>query len=56
MPVDTRPAMLLALPQVAPSRAKRDRLWRWFAAAVTAVTATVAILIVAAGAVMLGMT
>ena len=56
MPVDTRPAMLLALPQVAPSRAKRDHLWRWIAAAVTTLTATVAILIVAAGAVMLGMT
>jgi hypothetical protein len=55
MPVDVRPAMLLALPQARP-RAKRDRVRRWFATAVTALTAIVAILIVAAGAVMLGMT
>jgi hypothetical protein len=56
MPVDVRPAMLLALPQTRPARAKRGRLQWWFATAVTALTATVAILIVAAGAVLLGMT
>jgi hypothetical protein len=56
MPVDVRPAMLLALPQTRDFRAKRDRLRRWFAMAVTTLAATVAILIVAAGAVMLGMT
>jgi hypothetical protein len=55
MPVDVRPAMLLALPQVGPAKAKRNRLRWWFATVVTVLAASVAIVLVAVGAVMLGM-
>jgi hypothetical protein len=56
MPVDLRPAIPVAMPRAAPSSVGRRRLLRWFATAVTTITAALAILIVAVGAVLLGMT
>jgi hypothetical protein len=56
MPVDLRPAIPMAMPRTAPTRLGRRRLLRWFATAVTTITAALAILIVAVGAVLLGMT
>jgi hypothetical protein len=56
MPVDLRPAIPMAMPRAAPSSLGRRRLLRWFATTVTTITAAVAILIVAIGAVLLGMT
>jgi hypothetical protein len=56
MRAETRPAMPAALPREAISQARRDRLLRWFAAAVTVLTATIAVLAAAMTAVMLGMT
>jgi hypothetical protein len=55
MPVDVRPAIPIALPRSALSSPGRRRLLRFVATALTAVTATLAILLVAVGAVMLGM-
>jgi len=46
----------MAWPRVLPFRARRRRWLRWFAATVTVMTAAVAVVIIAAGAVMLGMT
>jgi hypothetical protein len=56
MRVEMRPAMPAALPRVVVSRARRDRLLRWFAAAVTVLTATIAVLAAAMTAVLLGIT
>lgn len=53
MRAETRPAIPAALPREAISQARRDR---WFAAAVTVLTATIAVLAAAMTAVMLGMT
>ena len=56
MRVEMRPAMPSALPRAAVSQARRERLLRWSALAVTVLTATVAVLAAAMAAVMLGMT
>jgi hypothetical protein len=56
MPVDLRPAIPVAMPRAAPSNVGRRRLLRSLATAVTTITAALAILIVAVGAVLLGMT
>ena len=56
MRVEIRPAMPAALPDVAASQARRDRLLRWLAAAVTVFTATIAVLAAAMTTVMLGLT
>lgn len=56
MRVETRPAMPSALPSMGVARARRDLLLRWFAAAVTVSTATIAVLAAAMTAVMLGIT
>jgi hypothetical protein len=56
MRVETRPAMPSALPSMGVTRARRDLLLRWFAAAVTVLTATIAVLAAAMTAVMLGIT
>jgi hypothetical protein len=56
MPVDTRPAIPFALPRTSRSGARRQRLLRWAATAVTLLTALIAILLVAAAAVVLGIT
>jgi hypothetical protein len=56
MRAEIRPAMPAALPDVAASQARRDRLLRWLAAAVTVFTATIAVLAAAMTAVMLGLT
>jgi hypothetical protein len=54
MRVEMRPAIPSALPHV--PRARRERLLRWVAAAVTMFAATVAVLGAAMTAVMLGIT
>jgi hypothetical protein len=54
MPVDIRPAMPGALPNLTPRR--WDRLVRIAATATAALAATVAVMIVAMSAVMLGLT
>jgi hypothetical protein len=54
MRVEMRPAIPSALPHV--PRARRERLLRWVAAAVTVLAATVAVLGAAMTAVMLGIT
>ncbi|HYY39455.1 MAG TPA: hypothetical protein VE801_17045 [Xanthobacteraceae bacterium] len=54
MRVEMRPAIPSALPQVLPAR--RERLLRWVASAVTVLAATVAVLGAAMAAVMLGLT
>jgi hypothetical protein len=51
-----RPAIPMAWPRAIPFGARRLRWMRWIAATVTMITAVAAIMIVAAGAVMLGMT
>jgi hypothetical protein len=56
MRFEMRPAVPSALPGVTVPRARRDRLRRWFAAAVTVFAATIAVLGAAATAVMLGIT
>ncbi|MFL6823487.1 MAG: hypothetical protein ACJ8FA_13040 [Xanthobacteraceae bacterium] len=56
MRVEMRPAIPSALPHVAVSRARRERLLRRLAAAVTVLAATVAVLGAAMTAVMLGIT
>ena len=56
MSVEIRPAVPLAWPRAVVFRAGRDRLLRWFATAVTVISASVAILFVAMAAVVLGMT
>ncbi len=56
MPVDIRPAMPAVLPHKVPFRAGRERLVNGLATAVTVLTALVAVLVVAAAAVMLGLT
>jgi hypothetical protein len=56
MSVEIRPAMPVALPRAVAFRAGQDRLLRWFATTVTVLTASVAILVVAMAAVVLGIT
>ena len=56
MRVEMRPAMPSALPRAAVSQARRERLLRWCALAVTVLTATIAVLAAAMAAVLLGMT
>jgi hypothetical protein len=56
MRVEMRPAMPSALPRAAVSQARRERLLRRSALAVTVLTATIAVLAAAMAAVMLGMT
>ena len=56
MRVEMRPATPSALPRAAVSQARRERLLRWAALAVTVVTATIAVLAAAMAAVMLGIT
>ncbi len=56
MRVDIRPAVPGVAPRTSEAWARRDRRLRWIANAVTAVTAAVAIMIVATAAVMLGIT
>lgn len=54
MRVEMRPAIPSALPQVL--RARRERLLRWVASAVTVLAATIAVLGASMAAVMLGLT
>jgi len=54
--VEMRPAIPSTLPEVIVPRTRRNRLLRWFAAAVTVLAATVAVLGAAMTAVMLGIT
>jgi len=56
MRVEMRPAMPSALPRAAVSQARRERLVRRSALAVTVLTATIAVLAAAMAAVILGMT
>ena len=56
MRVEMQPAMPSALPRAAVSQARRERLLRWCALAVTVLTATIAVLAAAMAAVLLGMT
>jgi hypothetical protein len=56
MSVDIRPAMPAAFPRAVVFRARRDRVRRWFATSLTVLTATIAILVVAAAAVVMGIT
>ena len=56
MRVEMRPAMPSALPRAAVSQARRERLLRRSALAVTVLTATIAVLAAAMAAVLLGMT
>lgn len=56
MPVEMRPVIPSTLPHVAVPRPRRERLLRWFAAAVTVLAAVVAVLGAAMTAVMLGIT
>ena len=56
MRVEMRPAMPSALPRAAVSQARRERLLRRSALAVTVLTAAIAVLAAAVAAVMLGMT
>ena len=54
MPLEMRPAIPAALPHAAVARGRGERLLRCFAAAVTVLAATIAILGAAMTAVMLG--
>ena len=56
MRVEMRQAMPSALPRAAVSQARRERLLRWSALAVTVLTATIAVVAEAMTAVMLGIT
>ena len=56
MPVALRPAIPAALPRKTAPRARRDRIVRLLASAVTVLCAAVAILVVAAAAVVVGLT
>jgi hypothetical protein len=56
MRVALRPAIPVALPRSTAGRAGRDRLLRWVANAVTVLVATVAIVVVAMAAVVMGIT
>ena len=56
MRVEMRPAVPSALPRAAVSQARRERLLRWSALAVTVLTATIAVLAAAMTAVVLGIT
>ena len=53
---EMRPAMPSALPRAAVSQARRERLLRWSALAVTVLTATIAVVAAAMTAVMMGIT
>ena len=55
MRVEMRPAMPSALPRTAVSQARRERLLRRSALAVTVLPATIAVLAAAMAAVLLGM-
>ena len=54
MSVDIRPAIPAAFPRAVAFRAGHDRLRRWFATTVTVLTAAIAILVVEAAAVVMG--
>ena len=54
MSVNIRPAIPVAFPRAMAFRAGRDRLRHWFATTVTVLTAAIAILVVAAAAVVMG--
>ena len=54
MRVEMRPAMPSVMPRAAVAQARRERLLRWSALAVTVLTATIAVLAAAMTAVMLG--
>ena len=56
MRVEMRPAMPSALPRAAVSQARRERLLRWSALAVTVLTATIAVVAAAMTAVRMGIT
>ena len=56
MRAEMRPAIPSTLPEVMVPRARRDHLLRWFAAALTVLAATVAVVGAAMTAVMLGIT
>ena len=56
MRVEMWPAIPSTLPEVIVPRTRRNRLLRWFAAAVTVLAATVAVLGAAMTAVILGIT
>ena len=56
MPVDIRPAIPAAFPRTVAFRPGRDRMRRWFATTLTVLTAAIAILVVAAAAVVMGIT
>ena len=56
MSVDIRPAMSAAFPRAVAFRTRRDRMRRWFATTITVLTAATAILVVAAAAVVMGIT
>ena len=56
MRAEMRPAIPSTLPEVMVPRSRRDRLLRWFAAALTVLAATVAVVGAAMTAVMLGIT
>jgi hypothetical protein len=56
MSVEIRPAVPSAWPRAVAFRAGRNRLLQWFATAVTVVAASIAILVVAMAAVVLGIT
>jgi len=56
MPLEMRPAIPAPVPHGAVAHGRRERLLRWFAAAVTALAATVAVLGAAMTAVILGIT
>jgi archaellum biogenesis protein FlaJ (TadC family) len=56
MSVDVRPAMPAVFPRAVAFRARRDRMRRWFATIITVLTAAIAILVVAAAAVVMGIT
>jgi hypothetical protein len=54
MPIEMRPAIPAALPYAPVAHGRRERLLRWFRAAVTVLAATVAVLGAAMTAVILG--
>jgi len=56
MPTGMRPAIASALPRAVVFKAGSERLPRWFATAVTVLTAAVGIVVAAIVAVVLGMT
>jgi hypothetical protein len=56
MSVDIRPAIPAAFPRAVAFRTGRDRMRRWLATTLTVLTAAIAILVVAAAAVVMGIT